>query len=205
MSTGVEIANQSLAEIGDTVVITSLTQNIKSAIYANLFFTQVRDRLLSSFNWTFATKRVALVVTTAPIFDYTYAFTLPADFLKLVTKTNIENRYRIEGNILLTDTATRSIAYVFRETTSSNFDPIFVTAFVFALASHLAVPLADVVNNPTLRDALNKGYRNAIYNAHKLNAIEYSKQGVFDDEKSNIDFLNKSQVQTPSGSSVVET
>jgi len=79
----VGIANLSLGKIG-VKQIASLTENSAQAITANASWQYIRDEVLSVKDWYFAKTRVALAQnTTDPVYGFSYAYTLPSDFLRI--------------------------------------------------------------------------------------------------------------------------
>lgn len=79
----VGIVNLSLSKLG-VKRISSMSENSETAISANASWQYIVDEVLSSKDWFFAKLRVALAKNvTAPAYGYTYAYTLPADFLRL--------------------------------------------------------------------------------------------------------------------------
>ncbi len=78
----IDIANAALRLAGGSR-ITDLDQDGKSAAVTRDLIFEVRDELLGSANWHFARSRQKLSRdSTAPISGYSYAYTLPADWIK---------------------------------------------------------------------------------------------------------------------------
>lgn len=154
--------------------------------------------------WNFATKRAALNANvTGPLFNYSYAYTLPSDFLYMVMtgmeeqfqspSTQIVNsalyvhdvpssggidKYRIEndgqGNlVLLSYDDNVKIIYI----ADIEDTQLFSKTFVELLARFLAVKIAYRVTG-------NKGERDTQYQIFKEEFEEFraidSQQGVFD-------------------------
>jgi len=79
----VGIVNLSLIKIG-AKRITAMTEDSESAIVANTIWQYIRDEVLAAKDWRFAKTRVALAKNaTAPAYAFDYAYTLPADFLRI--------------------------------------------------------------------------------------------------------------------------
>jgi hypothetical protein len=143
----VSICNEALILI-DSNTITSLTADTSDeAIACNRIYAQVRDQMLRSHPWNFATKREALArLSTAPAFEFDIAYQLPHDFLRVVKLYNSKNRFKIEGSTLLTDNTTASLIYVSREADTTKFDSIFVEALTIKLAIKLCYALAGPIS-----------------------------------------------------------
>ena len=81
----VGIANLSLLRIGARGNIASVSEDSPNAIKVNLIWDMIFQEVLSERDWKFAKLRVALQQSTlTPAYGYRYAYTLPADFLRLV-------------------------------------------------------------------------------------------------------------------------
>jgi hypothetical protein len=77
------IINLALGKIGPAK-ISSLTETSAQAEAAVLVWEYVRNEVLEARDWRFAKERVALAQNaTAPVSKYDYAYTLPADFLRI--------------------------------------------------------------------------------------------------------------------------
>jgi hypothetical protein len=139
--------------------ITSLTDGSNNANQANDVFTQVRDDLLRSHNWNFATKRAKLAQnSTDPTFEFENAFTLPADWLRTVTVhdndagtgTVLWKEEEVAGVGVISSSADELwIRYVYRVTDINRMAADFQTA----LAYELAISLPGISNLPASREA----------------------------------------------------
>lgn len=121
-------------------------------------YPQVRRATLRSHPWNFAIKRVILAANaTAPIFGFTTAFDLPADFIRYLSRHDdsgipitgafLEGTdYEIEdGQFLTSSTVTTSTAlnmrYIFDQEDLHKWDPLAIDLFVLNLALKLAPEL----------------------------------------------------------------
>jgi len=153
--TETDVANMALSRLGEKR-ISAISENSPSAISCRTHYEAVRDSLLRAHPWNFAAARASLSATDTPAFKWAYAYTLPADFLRLSTFNGIEAAmatadYRIEGGELLTDEETAKITYVRQVTDPTQFDSLFVEVIVFRLASAIAM---DVTSEPSKRDEM---------------------------------------------------
>jgi len=79
------IANLALIRIGARGNIASLDENSPNAVKVKSCWDHVFQTVLSERDWRFAKTRVELQLSsTAPLYGYTNAWTLPADFLRFV-------------------------------------------------------------------------------------------------------------------------
>lgn len=147
MASNTDIANRAMRLL-KAQRITSLTDGSNNANTANDVFTDVRDDLLRSHNWNFATKRQKLAQnSTAPTFEFDNAYTLPADWVRTVSVHNNDAGagrvlYREEEvatvGVIVTSADELWIRYVYRVTDPNRMASDFRTAFAFELA--LAMP-----------------------------------------------------------------
>ena len=138
--TEVSICSSALTKLGDET-ITSLTDDNDRARKCNLLYGSTRDSVLRSHPWNFALKRASLAaLVDAPIWEYDYAYQLPADCLRLVkTNANTKDVHKIEGRQIYTDAvAPLLILYVRRVEETTDFDANFVDALIVRLAFELA-------------------------------------------------------------------
>lgn len=155
-----DVVNAALRLIGATV-ITTLTDGTKNAEVASDLYEEVRDDLLRSHPWNFATKRVKLARSaTAPAFEFDYAYPMPADWLRTITVhdndagtgTILYREEEVNGQTaVVTSREDVYLRYVFQQTDPNKMAPDFRRALQFALARELAVPIA---NSNTLENQL---------------------------------------------------
>lgn len=141
----VSICNIGLIALGEPP-ITSLDDNRKAAIYCKARYDQVRRQILRAGFWNFARKQSQLAeVTSAPLFDWSNGFELPADFVRLYRmQKNPQSAYEIQGQLLLSnETAPLNIVYIYDHEDPTKFDPIFVAALGYAMGVELAMPITQ--------------------------------------------------------------
>lgn len=141
----VHICNMALGKLGEREKISSLTDdNSEAARTCNLHYEHTRDTLLESHTWNFAMSRAALSLdSTAPAFEFTNAFQIPADCLRVYHLWNSQSDYEVEGDKLLTDDGTAKIKYISKETNPAKFSSLFVEAFATRLAGEMADQLTN--------------------------------------------------------------
>ena len=152
----VEIANQSLSNIGVSDYIESLTEDSNEAEKCNLFFHSVRKRLLRQFNWPFAKRQVALVLSDETVTGWNYCYVYPADCInarKIVNNTarNPNRNQKIQfkvfanaagtGRLICTDQADAVLEYTVDITDPTMFDELFDETFGWCLSDKIAGPL----------------------------------------------------------------
>lgn len=168
------IVNLALGRIGEPKIDTlSITDDSPvAAVQADMCLEYVRNEVLEASDWIFAKTRVALSQNaTSPVDGYDFAYTLPADFLKLCVNTKKDpsvypmltqvdylstsfpaSSYVIEtlpdGTLcLMTDYNNEHgdliIRYIRRETNPARYTAHFCSTMAFRIAAELALPLTE--------------------------------------------------------------
>lgn len=172
-----DVVNVSLRLIGHDPIVTindgSETGNLIDDLY-----TEVRDDLLRSHPWNFATKRVKLAQSsTVPTFEFDHAYPLPADWLRTVSVHHNDAGhgtilFRMESldsqNAIITSSDEVWIRYIFRATDPNIMTADFRRALELSLARDLSVPLAS---SNTLQDQLSKQANRKIAQARSIDAL----------------------------------
>ena len=126
--------------------ITSFDEGTAEAEVAGNLYEPIRDALLSSHPWSFATGQVTLPqLTVEPIADYDHAYQLPADFLRALSAGAGRGRgldYRIHERRLHTNASDVVLTYIFRPE-ETEFPPFFDQALIARLAAEFVIPLTD--------------------------------------------------------------
>ena len=162
----VQIANLALIHVG-AGTITSLTQDTPEARAVNAVYDLMRDAVLTDHPWNFAVKRVAPSLdATTPVFDFTYRFDLPTDYLRLLS---IEDnpRYKISGQFIECDSNAIKIKYIAENDIPGEYDSIFVTALALRIASVIAERLTQ---SGTLAKELFEAYLKFMRDAKSVDA-----------------------------------
>lgn len=178
------LANLALQKLGTSERITSIEQDHPLARSVNVCYEMLRDRELRANIWGFAKKRIVLAPSaTAPAFDFSYAFPLPSDYLRLLSPNisgvwganarndvdwTIENHQDVPS-IMTNDGDALKVVYIARITDPTQFDALFDEALACKIAWHLAEEITQ--SNSKKADALQE-YRLTISEARKINAIE---------------------------------
>ena len=153
MASVVEICNGSLNQLGATTIL-SLTEDSKNARLCNSRFTQVRDSVFRSHPWNCLQKRVEIAVdTTAPAWGFSFAYTLPADCLRLLRILDFDSNYKVEGRKILSNTSSMKILYIGRITDPNEYDESLRETLSAALGADIAFALTS--NNQTASNMYN--------------------------------------------------
>lgn len=183
MSSETELVNSALRRVGETR-ITALSDVVPRAGVANDILAAERDAALVRHTWNFATTRVELaVLATAPAFEFTYAFVLPADYLRVVSVSDSNAgggspEYKIEAvdqgsgsfvNCILCNYSRLWLRYVRRVTTVSLMHVGFQEVLVLRMAKIFAIACA---NSSTLREQMDEDLKRTVREMKSIDAIE---------------------------------
>jgi len=153
MASTVDICNGALNQLGATTIL-SLTEDSKNARLCNQRFTQVRDAVFRSHPWNCLQKRVELAAdTTAPAWGFSYAYTLPADCLRLLRILDYDSNYKVEGRKILSNTSSMKILYIGRVTDPNEYDELLRETLSAALSADIAFAVTS--NNTTATNMYN--------------------------------------------------
>jgi len=153
MASTVDICNGALNQLGATTIL-SLTEDSKNARLCNSRYTQVRDGVFRSHPWNCLQKRVELAQDTAtPAWGFKYAFTLPADCLRLLRILDYDSNYKVEGRKILSNTETMKILYIGRITDPNEYDELLRETLSSALSADIAFAVTS--NNTTATNMYN--------------------------------------------------
>jgi len=153
MASTVDICNGALNQLGATTIL-SLTEDSKNARLCNSRYTQVRDGLFRTHPWNCLQKRVELAAdTTAPAWGFSYAYTLPADCLRLLKILDYDSNYKVEGRKILSNTSSMKILYIGRITDPNEYDELLRETLSASLAADIAFAVTS--NNTTATNMYN--------------------------------------------------
>ena len=153
MASVVEICNGALNQLGATTIL-SLTEDSKNARLCNSRYTQVRDSVFRSHPWNCLQKRVEIAVdTTAPAWGFKFAYTLPADCLRLLRILDYDSNYKVEGRKILSNTSSMKILYIGRITDPNEYDESLRETLSAALGADIAFAVTS--NNQTATNMYN--------------------------------------------------
>lgn len=205
------IVNLGLIDLGVSP-IAALSEDSGAAIAANAVYDYLRDEVLQARNWRFAKTRVALAQnTTSPVAVYDYAYTLPADFLRIcldkrddpaVYPTGAYAQSYQFGELVvqgmkygyIVETLEDGTLCLFTDYDNSS-DDLFLTyirkvtdpakfspTFIKVLAARIAWKLAyRLTESTTKRDEMKEAYKDALIEA---DAVDASSDWVEDESGS---------------------
>ena len=154
MASVVNMCNSALNLLGAST-IAALTDDTKNARLCNQRYEPVRNRVFRSHAWNCLHKRVQLAQnSTAPVVEYTYAYALPSDCLRVLkihngTTDSIATAldYKLEGRNIVSDEGTIYLIYIALDTDPNNYDTYLRESISHQLAADLCYA---ITNNATL-------------------------------------------------------
>ena len=161
MASAVDIANSALNLLGAST-ISAFTDDSKNARLVNQRYEPVRDRVFRSHAWNCLHKRVQLAQnSTAPVVEYSYAYSLPSDCLRVLkihngTTVSIQSEmdYKIEGRNIVTNEGTVYLIYIAKITDPNLYDTYLQESISHQLAADLCYAItnnASLANNYMVR------------------------------------------------------
>lgn len=170
MSSVTDIVNLALARLGDVADVANISppDGSTQADYAARFYPTARDSLLEMHDFAFATTFAALASLTNTHAQWSYAYALPAECIKVIgvvptTLANddfietireeidafgrpawldyLQRGFRVMSGVVYSNEAEATFAYTQRVTDPTKFTPLFERALSWMLASDIAGPL----------------------------------------------------------------
>lgn len=142
MSIDLNIANEALLKLGVNAISSPDEESARAETIRNIYNSCV-DYLLSQYDFAFAQKQASLaVVDTDVVFGYNKAFKLPNDFIRFVEMAE-NTRYKFMGNMILADSDTCKITYVYKNYDPKTYSPLFRELLTVRLAYKLAPYIKD--------------------------------------------------------------
>lgn len=185
MATEIDICNLALAKLGDSATVSSISppEGSAQAEHCARFYPIARGVFLESHNWNFSTKRKALGLLTSDSFNWSFAYSVPSDCLKVISilppdggSEDDSQEYEIESgdssNIILTNQEDAVIKYIQLVTDIRFYSSLAVDALSWLLASYLAGPLIKSDAGAAAATKCYQAYRIALGKA----AVEDSNQ-----------------------------
>lgn len=164
--TSISICNKALTYLSAERIL-ALTENSENARRCNAIYDYTRDEIIASHTWKFATKWASLAqLDETPINGYTYAFALPADFIK-ERELYTDYSFYIESSKLYTNDSSPKLNYIARVTDESKFPPYFAEALSRRIAADLAF---GITQNASLAELAFKLADNALREAKQIDS-----------------------------------
>ena len=159
ISSKTEICNLALDMLGGNTVLNIDNPETATEEVAERWYDQTRKQVLREHPWKFAIKRVVLAPSNvAPVYEYSTAFPVPSDFIRLLDVQNSDGQtlfddYQLENHegglaVLSRDSATTlRLRYIFDITDISKFSADFITYLAMTLALAMAYKMTQSNTN----------------------------------------------------------
>jgi hypothetical protein len=156
MASDVDICNLALSHVANDANITSIDppDPTVEADHCARFYPIVRDQILESHAWRFATRRIALAeLAVNPVDHWAFAYGVPAQLIRPLAILQSEStddtqvyEFAVEitqdgTDVIYTNIEDAVLKYIGRVTDPGKFTPMFVVAFSYLLAYYVAGPL----------------------------------------------------------------
>ena len=186
MASIVDICNSALNLLGAST-ISALTDDNKNARLCNQRYEPIRNRVFRSHAWNCLHKRIQLAQnSTAPVIEYTYAYALPSDCLRVLKIHNgttdsivSDMDYKLEGRNIVTDEGTIYLIYIALDEDPNNYDAYLYEVLAYQLAADIAY---GITNNATLAKNLLADADEKLREARFVDSTENSTDTVEADE-----------------------
>lgn len=164
----VSICNSALFKVG-AYSISSLSDNTRASNLCAALYPVLRDEVMRAAPWRFALRQVSLGVpsATAPAFNYTSAYDIPSDILRVLT-VETEHWTEVGNQILCNKPDGIDCLCIFQATDPTQYDAQFAEALAWRLAMQLALGLVQSV---PMKQEMEKGYEKAVALARSSNAV----------------------------------
>jgi hypothetical protein len=172
--TKTELANFALSQLGHGRIM-DIDEASPVAEAIRSVWDLTRDATLRRREWNFASIRKVLVrLSTAPLFDWTFAYQLPSDYIRAVTLNGeaagtSQATWDIEGDVLLSNSEKAELVYIRRVEQVSAWDDGFQKAFATALSAAAA---PSITQSMGLADRMEGKAEQAIVKAGGANLAE---------------------------------
>lgn len=178
-----QIANSALLRVGQRP-LQSLDEDSADSRLISILIEPAIEEVLRESVWSSALKRAKLVkLPTAPLFEYSVQYALPADMIRLVNiydKDGVADRsiyWRIEGNYLLSDAEDLNIVYIHVPEDIDTLDSLLGQVISLKLAMKLAYPKTE---SKTLVDSILVEYETLmLQKAKSIDSIENNTDSGF--------------------------
>lgn len=176
----IDCCNSALQRVGAASIL-SLSDNSPEARACSVAYDSNRRDELRKHSWAFAIKRAVLSPdATAPAFDFTYAFTLPTDCLRVLRPPTPNLDWMIEGRKILTnDGDTLYLRYIADIEDAAQWDPSFYNVVAGALAVDICERLTQ---SNQKKQVLEQQYELDVRMARRVNAFEAGPDDAPDDD-----------------------
>ncbi len=169
-----EICSMAMELLGHTPFSTFAGTTDKHHKTAERLWPTVRDRVLARGSWNSSIKQVLLAAAdaTAPLFDYTKRFPLPADWLRTLsvgTRDGWWPDYRVKGGFIYVSAENVPLRYIFKNTAAATYEASLTDLLVQAMIARMA---AAVTGSTSRADFEEAKYQEMLVTALAIDGVE---------------------------------
>ena len=169
MASVVEICNNALNQLGASTIL-SLTEDSKNARLCNARYESIRNAVFRSHSWNCLMARQELAAdTTTPAWGWAKQFTLPSDCLRVITISDYDYDYKIEGRKIMANVSPIKLQYIKLVTDPNEYDTLLAETISAALAADISFA---VTANATLVTTMKEIYKEKLAEAKHVDATE---------------------------------
>jgi hypothetical protein len=142
-ATEVSICSNALLMLGAQPINDFAEDNDRARLASNLW-PSVRDYVLRRHPWNCCIKRARLAPdATAPAFDWAYAYTLPGDYMRMLSlgESGAEADHLIESGKLLCNENPALLRYVWRNDNPGTWDDMLIWAMTVSMKAAMSYPI----------------------------------------------------------------
>lgn len=181
--TKTDILNKALTLVGASPIINIDDSSTNARVLSRVYESALRG-ILSECKWNFATKRANLTAVTDELDWYdtgeTYVYQKPTDMIRIYGLSDVNARWREEGDYIVSDSQGLGLRYVYYLDVPAKYPAYFIDAFVDRLCSDIAYA---IVNSATLGEKFKKMYLEiSLPNATAANSQTGIQQEMNDSE-----------------------
>jgi len=169
MASVVEICNNALNQLGASTIL-SLTEDSKNARLCNARYESIRNAVFRSHSWNCLMARQELAAdTTTPAWGWANQFTLPSDCLRVITISDYDYDYKVEGRKIMANVSPIKLQYIKLVTDPNEYDTLLAETISAALAADICFA---VTANATLVSTMKEIYQEKLAEAKHVDATE---------------------------------
>ena len=139
--TKTSLVNKALTLCGASP-ITNITDDTNNARIVNRVYEISRVSILTECKWTFAATRASLTLSAATMpwyyDDEAYVYVKPSGALRIFNVSDEDAEWRVEGDYIVSDTASLGISYVYDHDDPTKYPPKFLEAFIDKLCADIS-------------------------------------------------------------------
>lgn len=179
--TKIEIVNLALYKLGERQPLANLDGTDPKTLACVAAYPVIRDALLTSFPWPFATSSVTLMEAAEEFPKWVYAYVHPASALRVLrvycdnTQGGRSEAFMVQATPngarrrILANIRPAYCDYTVAVTDEAVFPPLFCDVLAYGLAAELAMPLTS---DPDIFKAVEDTYNRRLANAATMAARE---------------------------------